>query len=309
MPGATRFTLRQLEYFVATCDAGSVTGAALAIPVAPSSLSAALAQLESALGVELLVRHHARGVSPTPAGRRLLGRARAVLRDAGELERLAGELTDAAAGTLELGCFVTLAPLIAPRLCQTFEQAHAGVDVALLEADQHGLLAALRSGDRSLALTYDLELGDDIAFEPLASLPPYALLAAGHPLAGREVVGLAELASEPLVLLDLPHSRDYFRALFLAEGMDPVAARRSTQPEVIRTLVANGYGYSIINVRPSIDRALDGRELRAVPLAGSPRPMILGIARLARARATALDEAFAAHCRQAIAAGEVPGLG
>ena len=69
MPG---FTLRQLEYFVATCDAGSVTRAALEIPVAPSSMSAALAQLETVLGVELLVRHHARGVSPTPAGRRLL---------------------------------------------------------------------------------------------------------------------------------------------------------------------------------------------------------------------------------------------
>ena len=202
-----------------------------------------------------------------------------------------------------------LAPLIAPRLCQTFERAHDGAAVALHEGDQHELLAGLRAGDLSLALTYDLELGADIGFEELAALPPYALLAAAHPLAGRDRVTLAELAAEPLVLLDLPHSRDYFRALFLAEGVDPVAARRSTQPEVIRTLVANGYGFSIINVRPSIDRALDGGELRAVPIAGTPRPMILGIARLARARPTALDEAFAAHCRRAIAAGEVPGLG
>ena len=44
-----RFTLRQLEYFVATCDAGSVTDAALNIPVAQSSVSAAIAQLEAAL--------------------------------------------------------------------------------------------------------------------------------------------------------------------------------------------------------------------------------------------------------------------
>src|ERR1700712_2202008 len=136
MAGATRFTLRQLEYFVATCDAGSVTQAALEIPVAPSSMSAALAQLESVLGVELLVRHHARGVSPTPAGRRLLERARAVLRDAGELERLASGLT----GAIALGCFVPLAPLIAPRLCHTFEQAYEDAAVALTEGDQHELL-------------------------------------------------------------------------------------------------------------------------------------------------------------------------
>ena len=74
-----RFTLRQLEYFVATCDAGSVTEAALRIPVAQSSVSAAIAQLEAALDVQLLIRHHAQGVSPTPAGRKLLERARELL--------------------------------------------------------------------------------------------------------------------------------------------------------------------------------------------------------------------------------------
>jgi len=75
-----RFTLRQLEYFVATCDAGSVTGAAKDIPVAASSVSAALSQLGAALGVRLLIRHHARGVSPTPAGRQFLKRARLAAR-------------------------------------------------------------------------------------------------------------------------------------------------------------------------------------------------------------------------------------
>ena len=96
-----RFTLRQLEYFVATCDAGSVTGAAKGIPVAASSVSAALSQLEAAFGVQLLIRYHARGVSPTPAGRQFLERARALLRDADGLERLASELTGELSGTLE----------------------------------------------------------------------------------------------------------------------------------------------------------------------------------------------------------------
>ena len=303
-----RFTLRQLEYFVATCDAGSVTQAAGEIPVAPSSVSAALSQLEAVLGVELLIRHHARGVSPTPAGRRFLTRARAVLRDAEELERFASELTGELTGVLELGCFLPLAPLIAARLCQTFEQARVGVGVELVESGQDDLMARLRSGRLALALTYDLELADDIAFEALAELPPLAVFAADHPLAARQEVSLRELADEPLVLLDLPHSRDYFRALFLAEGVDPTPARRSTQPEVIRTLVANGYGYTIINARPQIDQALDGRLLRTVPIAGSPRPMVLGVSRVAAFRPTRLTAAFIEHVRAAIAAGEVPGL-
>ena len=90
---AMRFTLRQLKYFVAAADAGSVTEAALNIPVAQSSVSAAIAQLESALGVQLLIRHHAQGISPTAEGQQFLVRARALLQDADELERFASELT------------------------------------------------------------------------------------------------------------------------------------------------------------------------------------------------------------------------
>jgi DNA-binding transcriptional LysR family regulator len=303
-----RYTLRQLEYFVATCDAGSVTEAAQSIPVSQSSVSAAIAQLEAALGVQLFIRHHAQGVSPTPQGRQFLVRARALLREAGELERFASELTFELGGVLELGCLVTLAPMVTPRLCQSFREAHPAVAVELVEAGQDELLAALRDGTVTLAVTYDLELGDDIAFEPLAELPPYAVFAADHPLAARDAVGMAELAGEPLVLLDLPHSREYFSSLFMAEAVTPTIAHRSKQPEAIRTLVANGYGYTIVNARPLLDRALDGRPLSTVPVAGSPRPMRLGVARLAQARPTRAAAGFVEHFRAVVAESGVPGL-
>lgn len=305
---AMRFTLRQLEYFVATCEVGSVTEAAQGIPVSQSSVSAAIAQLEAALGVQLLIRHHAQGVSPTPAGRRFLTRARTLLREAEELERFASELTQDLSGTLELGCMITLAPLVTPRLCQDFRAAHPAVTIELVEVAQEALLGRLRRGDLTLALTYDLELAPDIAFEPLAPLPPHAVFPVDHPLAGRDEVGLAELAAEPFVLLDLPHSREYFRALFLAEGLEPRIVQRSAQPEVIRTLVANGYGFTIVNARPRSPRALDGREVRTVPIAGAPRPMMLGLASLAVARPTRLVTAFVEHCRRSITPDAIPGL-
>jgi DNA-binding transcriptional LysR family regulator len=306
---AMRFTLRQLEYFVAAADAGSVTDAALNIPVAQSSVSAAIAQLESALGVQLLIRHHAQGISPTAEGRQFLTRARALLRDADELERFASELTAELSGTLHLGCLVTLAPLITPRLGQGFRELHPAVSLEMVEAGQADLVAGLRSGKLSVTLTYDLDLSPDLTFAPLASLPPCAVFAADHPLASQQSVTLEELAGEPLVLLDLPHSRDYFRALFAAAGVEPTIRHRSIHPEVIRTMVANDFGYTIVNARPHIDVALDGRPLVTRPIAADPRPMILGLARLESLRPTRLVEAFQQHCRAAIEAGTVPGLG
>ncbi|UJA21828.1 LysR family transcriptional regulator [Thermoleophilia bacterium SCSIO 60948] len=304
-----RFTLRQLEYFVAAADAGSVTDAAQNIPVAQSSVSAAIAQLEAALGVQLLIRHHAQGISPTPEGHQFLTRVRALLRDADELERFASDLTAEISGTLNLGCLVPLAPLITPRVGKSFLERHPSVRLEMVEAGQTALMTGLRSGELSVVLTYDLELAPDISFEPLSTLPPHAVLAADHPLASKDSVTLAELAGEPLVLLDLPQSRDYFRGLFATAGVEPTVAHRSVHPEVIRTMVANDFGYTIINARPHIDLALDARPLVTRPIEGEPRPMILGMARLESLRPTRLVEAFEQHCRAAIAAGSVPGLG
>lgn len=303
-----RFTLRQLEYFVAACEAGSVTEAALSIPVSQSSVSAAIAQLEEAVGAQLMIRHHAQGVSPTPAGRRFLEQARSLLREADRIERFVSELTDEVSGPLDLGCLVTLAPLVIPELCREFRSKHPAVTVEVVEAAQDELLDGLRSGRLSLAVTYDLQIDERISFEGLASLPPHALLAAGHRLSGRRELALAELAEEPLVLLDLPHSRDYFRSLFSAEGLEPTIGHRSAHPETIRTMVANGYGYALVNARPRVDSALDGRRLVTVPLAREPQPMVLGVAALADDRPTRVVTAFREHCRSLITPTSVPGL-
>src|SRR6185437_8397018 len=229
-----RFTLRQLEYFLAAADAGSVTEAAQNIPVAQSSVSAAIAQLEAALGVQLLIRHHAQGISPTAEGRQFIERARLLLRNADELERFAAELTAELSGTLHLGCLVTVAPLMMPRLGKGFRELHPAVALEMVEAGQQELVTQVRSGRLSVALTYDLNLADDLSFTALASLPPYACFATDHPLAQADSVTMAQLAGEPLVLLDLAHSREYFRALFSAAGVEPRIAHRSVHPDVIR---------------------------------------------------------------------------
>jgi DNA-binding transcriptional LysR family regulator len=119
---------------------------------------------------------------------------------------------------------------------------------------------------------------------------------------------MAQPAAEPLVLLDLPHSREYFRSLFSAAGVEPTVAHRSVHPDVIRTMVGNGFGYAIFSARPGTSVALDGPILADVAISGNPRPMILGLVRLASVRPTRLVDAFAQHCRAAIASTVVPGV-
>lgn len=303
-----RFTLRQLEYFIAAGETGSVTLASEHAHISPPSISTAISHLEKELDVQLFVRHHAQGLSLTPAGRILLGEAKRVVAQAEGLHTLASQTSSAVQGSLSVGCMVTLAPMLVPELVQAFIAAYPGAQVSHREGHQEDLIRALRRCETDIALIYDLEVPDDIDFHPLVRLPPYALVGAAHHRAGQSAVTLEELVDEPLVLLDLPLSREYFLALFKAAGLAPRVAARSAYPEVIRTMVANGYGYALFNVRPKSDRALDGRRLASMRIAGVHHPMTIGVATLRQLARSRLVEAFHQHCRTRVSQDHVPGM-
>ncbi|MDO5704005.1 MAG: LysR substrate-binding domain-containing protein [Paracoccus sp. (in: a-proteobacteria)] len=287
-----RYTLRQLEYFVAVGEAGSIAAAAQMVNVSAPSISAGISHLEEELGIQLFVRHHAQGLTPTLAGRKLLDHARLVLRQAGGLRDLAGELSGAIRGPLSIGCLSTFAQMILPGLRRSFIDQYPEVRILQLEAHQADLFSLLRQARIDLALSYDLDLPADLRFFPMLELPPLVALGAEHPLAVLPEVSVEQLAPYPMVLLDLPLSADYFLSFFTRQGLRANITERTRDMAVMRSLVANGFGYSIANFRPLNDLAPDGRPLRFVPLAGNPRPMKMGLLMTAALERSQLHRAF-----------------
>ena len=224
-----RFTFRQLEYMVAVGDAGTIALASQRINVSSPSISAAISQLEEEFGIQLFVRHHARGLSLTPGGRRLFNEARRILETAGALNDLANDISETARGPIAIGTIVTVAPLLSAAMRRSFEQAFPDASVSLREGNQIELLRMIGRAEIDVALSYDLEIPNDVHFEPLATLPPIAILPADHPLAQREGLSRHDLREEAYILLDLPISRDYFLSLFQREGLKPKIVERTTQ--------------------------------------------------------------------------------
>jgi len=273
---ALRYTLRQLEYFVAVGEAGSIARAAQRLNVSSPSISAAVGQLEQEFGLPLFVRQHAQGLSLTQPGREMLEQARIVLREAAALMDIAGDITGSVRGPLAVGCLLTFAQLVLPAMRRDFETRHAEVRIRQQELNQVELFSALRRSEIDVALTYDLDLPADLQFTGLLKLPPIALMGAGHPLADRRSVTIAELKDHPMVLLDLPLSADYFLSFFAAINARPLITERTRDMAVMRSMVANGYGYSIVNVRPLSDISPDGNPVRAVPIEGPVRALRMG---------------------------------
>src|SRR5262245_35276316 len=115
------FTLRQLQYLVAVAETRSFRAAAELCHVAQPSLSAQIAQVESALGVTLFERER-RPVLITPAGQALLARARVLLRQADDLVGAARAFEDPLAGTLRMGLIPTISPYLLPEIAHALRR-------------------------------------------------------------------------------------------------------------------------------------------------------------------------------------------
>lgn len=221
---------------------------------------------------------------------------------------MANEASGRVRGQLQVGCFVTLAPMIMPELSHSFTRAFPDAEIRQIEGNQDLLFDGLRRADIDVALTFDLQIPEGIGFTSLASLPPHVVVGEMHPFARRDVVTLRELAHEPLVLLDVPFSREYFLGLFLKESLQPLIHSHSAHMEVVRTMVANGHGYTLAHVRPRSDLALDGRRVVRVKLAGEHRPLSIGLATLEQMRKSQLLSAFELHCRSLVSDDYIPGM-
>ena len=291
-----RFTLRQIEHAVAIQDRGSVAAASVVLGVAQPTLSASLAKLEKQTGIQLFIRRHAQGVSPSPAGIRFLAEARNLLSFAQDLQRETAAVGTAIEGTLSLGSFTTIAPAYVPQLVASFTASHPRAAVRLAEGTQDQLLDGLRGGQHDLVLLYDVDMPDDLAVTILASFEPYVLLPAKHRLTRHRHVPLAALKSEPFILLDIAPSRTYFTRILEQAGISPQIAFASPSLEVVRGLVGQGLGYSILVTRPHGDHSYAGEELAVRPIAETVERGVIALAALKQMRKTRLVAAFEAHC-------------
>lgn len=295
------FTLVQLRYFAATARLGSMTKAARELLVSQSAVSTAVAQLEKELGVQLLLRHHARGLTLTAVGEDFYRGVQAFLAHSIQLAESAQEAGRILQGRLTVGCFSTLGPIELPQILNRLEDEYPKIDVTILEAEHGALKAALRAGQCELALLYSYDLDDDIETATVGFAPPYVLVSPSHRLARRRSVRLAELATEPMVLLDLPHSRDYLRSVLTSVGITPDVRYRNAGFESVRTMVALGRGYTILNQRPAHDLTYDGRRVVPLKIADEVAPLEVVVSWMKGVRLTARARAFLQVARTASA--------
>ncbi len=189
--------LTQLRSLIAIAEAGSFTAAAEAIGVTQSGMSQALAGLEEALGIKLLVRQR-HGVELTAFGERTLDHARSALAQLEMIRQEAAEARGEETGSIRIAAFPSVFATVLSPLLHRFRSLHPGIKVVALETDDREVIAWLESGIVDLGVV--LNPPEDSDAIPIGQDAWVGVLPVGHRLGRRDSVPLAELAAEPFVL-------------------------------------------------------------------------------------------------------------
>jgi DNA-binding transcriptional LysR family regulator len=241
--------IRQLRYFTAVAERGSVSQAALDLHLSQSALSEALRRLEVELGVELLERS-SRGVTPTPAGAALLPEAKdAIARFDGALDA-ARRAAQGQTGRLRVGFEAAGAGRLSTQSRARFLARFPHVRVEPRRFEWGGEVAALRDGECDVAFVWLPADLTGLRWEIVASEPRYAGLASGHRLAGRDELSVLDLNDEPIMWTRRAprYWVDWWAVNPRPDGSEPRWGPENDNVEEMLEQVADGSAYAIVPV-------------------------------------------------------------
>ena len=241
--------IKQLRYFAAIAEEGSLSAAAARIGIAQPSLSQHVKNLEDHLGIELLARSP-RGVTLTQSGELLLAHARKII---GAVEQAAEEVRDSGRepqGEVSFGLPSSVSMVLSVPLAETVRLELPQVRLRAVEAMSGFIQSWLEEGSIDLGILYNISALRHMEIRPLMTEELFFFSAPDNwPFdeAPDKPVRLAEAARLDLILPSKSHGlRAMIDRFARANGIDLRVAIEMDALTQIKTLVARASGYTIL---------------------------------------------------------------
>jgi DNA-binding transcriptional LysR family regulator len=263
-----RFDFKDLELFVAVAEAGSIARAAERCHTVASAVSKRLSDLEESFGTALLTRG-ARGVELTSAGQAFLLKARRLLDQAGQLDE---EIQKHSAGKRgQVTVFANMSAIVEflPAVLGSFLRQQPDVHVHLEQHISEHIAMAVRENSADLGIVGELPMFDQLTTIPFRRDELALITSRDHPLATREGVEFAEVATLPFVGLDANSSLHYVLVRAAADCGKKLDLRiRVASFDAACAMVAAGLGVSILP-RLAVEPYLNAQQLVSIKLKDS----------------------------------------
>ena len=273
------FTLRQIQYFVAVAEHGSISHAAKSLSISQSAVTEAVRFLEEDLGVTLFDRHP-RGLSITHKGHQFLRHATSILAEVSGARRALEQEGEEITGQLNLGVTSLMSGYVMSDLLARYRRANPLVEVSAIEDKGEYLEHLLVGGELDVAVMVTSNLNDRHALQvEILDVSPYRLwLPIGHRLVAQDSISLDDLTGEQLIMLDIDEMGEAAVKLLSALGTRPRIAFRTRSVEAVRSLAATGAGIALLPDLVYRPLSLEGDRIVSRDVSGSLPVVQVGMA-------------------------------
>ena len=244
---------RKLRYFVHIAEMRSFTKAAVALAIAQPALSRQMRELESELGVPLLLRN-GRGVDLTAAGLQLLENAKCIIAETERAKRDIQALRGRASGFVRIGMPPAVGSILWLPLVEVVRGCFPEIQLRITEGYSGHISEWLLSGRIDIGILFEPAERKQAARETLAVEDMYLIGRAGEVALTSGSIRFSDLAHLPMIVPGRPH---FMRLMF-----DAAAARHHVELDVvmevdafpvIKELVAKGHGFTMLPVAALMD--------------------------------------------------------
>jgi LysR family transcriptional regulator, low CO2-responsive transcriptional regulator len=255
--------LRQLEIIRAIADTGSFTAAGEKLHVSQSAISRQILLLEEELG-EPVFHRIGRRIRITPAGESLLQLSHRVFQDLQETVSSISDKRESLSGTMRLVGGMTVCLYVFPALLAEVRRVHPHLDLKVTVGSAERSIAMLRSGAGDLGMiTLPVE-ATDLVSVPVLEEELILVTYPAHPLAKKKSIAPADLDKQDFVLFETGSiTRRLVESFFTREGVEPEIIMETENVEIIKAMVRNGLGISIIPLQAAAADVRAGQLFRS----------------------------------------------
>lgn len=279
---------RRLLSFVKLVELGHMPTVAQALGISQPAVSTLIHDMETGLGVALFFRS-SKGMLPTPSGEALAFRVKRALAEMRHIEADLTAFHGTTAGHVAVGALPSGRTALLPAAICDVLARHPQLSFSTLEGPFDQLAAQLRAGDIDFilgALRSD-DVASDLIGEPLLDDTMALVVRAGHPLAGRQGLRLAELINEQWALSNpSAPARSPLDQSFISQGLEPPRkAVQTSDQAILRGLLLNSDMVTAISPR-QFRYEINAGQLTVLDLALPDTTKVIGITRRADSHAS-----------------------
>ncbi len=258
--------LRQLRYFVAIVDHGSLSRAARVLHIVQPALTQQIQQLEQELGTSLLHRS-AQGMQATDAGKIFYEHALAILKQVADAKSAVNQSTDKPSGTVALGIPQSASGALALPLLTAVRAAFPDIVFQLTEELTGNLTEQLASGRLNLAILFDDGQLGKFNSKPLVEEEMMFITRTDSRFAcKRKTITLAQVLEVPLILPSIQHGvRPRIEQVVRDHGKRIENVIDITSIAILKSAILADMGATILPVSPLLAEIERG-EMRASPI-------------------------------------------